>query len=90
METINLEEMYQEKRNYVERDLLFALLPLGMDVAFLVYDRDEKTKSEVVIIHYFGGHEDRINVTCNSLSAICMETVRQVIAHDARGYIPEK
>ena len=82
-------DTYEEKKWYVERLLEPVMQASYLDIQGLTYKN--KAGTEVVTIHYVGGHKDRINVTCNSLSAILLEVVRQAVSHDAVGYMsPER
>lgn len=81
-------DTYEEKKWYVEKLLEPVMQASYLDVKVLTYEK--KAGTEVVTIHYVGGHEDPINVTGNSLAAILKEVTDQAIGHDADGYMPPR
>lgn len=81
-----MEEVYKEKKNFVERTLQIAAMQADDQVSFLSYDWDN-AGSELVTINYFGGNSVRINVSANSLAAILMEVARELSGGQAHGRI---
>lgn len=85
-------DIYEQKKQYVEKTLTMAVIAVEADVNYLSYDRKSNLYGaiETVTVHYFGGHTDRINVTGNSLLAIMHEVVREIEGHNAHGHICER
>lgn len=84
--------IYEQKKQYVEKTLTMAVIAVEADVNYLSYDRKSNLygSNETVTITYFGGHVDRINVTGNSLLAILHEVVREIDGHRAYGHISNR
>lgn len=85
-------DIYEQKKQYVEKTLTMAVIAVEADVNYLSYDRKGNLygSNETVTITYFGGHTDQINVTGNSLLAILHEVVREIDGHHAYGHIYER
>lgn len=81
--------IYEQKKQYVEKTLTMAVIAVEADVSYLSYDRKSNLYGaiETVTVHYFGRHTDHINVTGNSLLAILHEVVREIDGHHAYGHI---
>lgn len=82
-------DIYEQKKQYVEKTLTMAVIAVEADVNYLSYDRKSNLYGaiETVTVHYFGGHTDHINVTGNSLLAILHEVIREIDGHHAYGHI---
>lgn len=85
-------DIYEQKKQYVEKTLTMAVIAVEADVNYLSYDRKSNLygSTETVTITYLGGHTDKINVTGNSLLAILHEVVREIDGHHAYGHIYER
>lgn len=86
MSKFALEQMYAEKKAYVEETLKAMLTPIH-DFGRIQYARDPITNEEFVKLVEADGYPRYVNVTGNSLEAIGKEVARMVCHKDPYGII---
>lgn len=74
---------YEHKRIFVN-ELKSPLMLANFDVLDIEYIHPKEHR-EYVKIKYCSGHEDLINVACNSCNAIAVEILRQLTGEGAFG-----
>lgn len=81
-----IEQMYAEKKAYVEKVLWATLAPMD-DFGHILYAHDAVTGEEYVKVVEADGHPWYINVTGNSKAAICKEICRMVCHQTPTGAV---
>ena len=81
-----LEQMYEKKKEYVEKVLWAALKPMS-DFGYIQYARDAVTGEEYVKVVEADGRPWYINVTGNSEAAIGKEVCRMVCHQTPHGNV---